>query len=275
MAEFPSIPYAGPARARYGAYTKRFLVVHCTANDASPAQEAAYARVRTDGVGMHFASDPSIVLQVLETWYGTGHVGSTTGNRYGLSWEFVGFLSSSTSYYRACVDRAADPMRLVLAKLGIPHRWLTDAQLRDGVSRGLVTHLQCSRVLGGSNHTDPGPNFPYGYLIERLNGGSTVTTPFNDPTLRTQAQRIDALMRGSETYQVNYTATTWSETDPSNVTETNSVAVALREIRAKLDTIQPGAGATADEILDEMLSDERRPALVDIAREGAETASDS
>lgn len=169
-AEFPSIPYAGPAKARYGSYTKRYLVVHCTANDAPPASEAAYARTRTDGVGMHFCSDPAVVLQVLESWYGTGHVGSTVGNQYGISWEFVGYLTSSTTYYQACIDRAAESMRTVMAKWGIPHRWLTDAQLRDGHSKGLVTHAQCSRVLGGSDHTDPGPNFDQQYLIDALNG---------------------------------------------------------------------------------------------------------
>lgn len=236
--QFSSIPYAGPAAARYGSYVKRYMVVHCTANDATPAQEAAYARNRTDGVGMHFVSDSSTVLQVLETWYGTGHVGSTIGNRYGVSWEFVGFLSSSTQYYRACVDRAADSMRLVMAHLGIPHRWLTDGELANGVSRGLVTHAQCSRVLGGSDHTDPGPNFPHQYLIDRLNGAA-VTAPFNpfaDPTTRTQAQRVDALLRGDETYEVNYTATSWSADDPTNVTESNSVALGLRELRERPPT---------------------------------------
>lgn len=172
MAEFPTIPYAGPARSRYGSFNKRYMVVHCTANDAPPANECAYARVRTDGVGLHFTSDPSTVMQALESWYGTGHVGSSVGNSYGISWEFVGFLTSPPAYYRACIDRAAPSMRLVMAKHGIPHRWLTDSQLRAANVKGLVTHLQCSRVLGGSTHTDPGPNFPQQYLIDALNGGA-------------------------------------------------------------------------------------------------------
>jgi len=49
----------------------------------------------------------------------------------------------------------------------IPVRYLTDAQLKDGKSRGITTHRQCSRVLGGT-HTDPGPNFPLAYFLGRI-----------------------------------------------------------------------------------------------------------
>lgn len=186
-AEFPTIPYAGPARSRYGNYPKRYMVVHCTANNAPPANECAYARTRTDGVGLHFASDPSTVLQALESWYGTGHVGSNVGNQYGISWEFVGFLTSSRDYYRHCIDRAAPAMRLVMAKWAIPHRWLTAAQMRDGRSKGLVTHKMCSDVFGGSDHTDPGPNFDGQYLIDALNGVTTAMDPMDEKYLRQQA----------------------------------------------------------------------------------------
>jgi hypothetical protein len=229
--EFASIPYAGPAAARFGSYAKQYMVVHCTANNASPADEAAYARRRTDGVGMHFVSDPVTVLQVLESWYGTGHVGSTTGNRYGISWEFVGFLTSTPEYYRRCIDRAAPSMRLVMAKHGIPHRWLTDAQLRAGTVKGLVTHLQCSRVLGGSNHTDPGPNFGQQYLIDALNGDQIMAEDhYQDPTVRTMAQRVDALVRMDPEFEVEY------DNDPGTpkTPERNELAAELTRHGAQL-----------------------------------------
>ncbi len=229
--EFPSIPYLGPARSRFGSFNKRYMVVHCTANNAPPINECRYAMTRTDGVGLHFCSDPNTVLQGLESWYGTGHVGSSTGNSYGISWEFVGFLTSSVDYYRRCIDRAAPSMKLVMAKHGIPHRWLTDAQLRDGSSKGLVTHLQCSRVLGGSNHTDPGPNFPRDYLLQALNGG-TVTAPFDpykDPTLRTLAQRVDAMRGMDPEYSVEYD----NDAGTPVTHEQNALAAELTAIRAQ------------------------------------------
>lgn len=232
--EFASIPYAGPARARYGWYSKRYMVIHCTSNDASPAAECAFARTRTDGVGLHFASDPSTVLQGLESWYGTGHVGSTVGNRYGISWEFTGFTGWSTSYWQDCIDRAASSMALVMARWNIPHRWLTDAQLRDGVSRGLVTHLQCSRVLGGSTHTDPGPNFPPLYLINALNGGANVALEPIEMLLLQQAnERARAGVRGTD-------SNTPIDLAGTTQTEQNGLVPRLNEIKALVQGISGG-----------------------------------
>jgi hypothetical protein len=236
--EFPSIPYNGPAAARYGNYSKRYMVIHCTSNNAPPYNETQYAKNRTDGVGLHFCSDQFSVLQGLESWYGTGHVGSAQGNQYGISWEFVGYTSSSTAYYKACIDRAVASMRLPMNKHGIPYRWLSDSELRGGSARGLVTHEQCSQVLGGSDHNDPGPNFPRQYLIDALNGAHVTQPfdPFTDPTTRTQAQRIDALRSMLKKYKVNYTDTSWDANDPANIEETNKLAEVLEAILAK-----PGA----------------------------------
>ena len=39
-------------------------------------------------------------------------------------------------------------------------------QLRAG-ERGVTTHRQITRVLGGGTHTDPGPGYPLGYVIRR------------------------------------------------------------------------------------------------------------
>lgn len=49
----------------------------------------------------------------------------------------------------------------------IPNRWLTDGQLRAG-ERGHIVHSQVSRVLGGTDHADPGPGFPYDKVMEYL-----------------------------------------------------------------------------------------------------------
>lgn len=247
--EFPSIPYLGPAAARYGHYNKRYMVIHCTSNNAPPRNECLYAMRRTDGVGLHFSSDPSTVLQGLESWYGTGHVGSAQGNQYGISWEFVGFVSSSTAYYRACIDRAADSMRLVMKKWGIPHRWLSDAELRAGNVKGLVTHLQCSRVLGGSNHTDPGPNFPQQYLINALEDNMADISATETPNAWTEAVRIDGIMKMHDDVTVD-----WG-TGP--VVEPNELALAIKglvdslaDLHEKVDALSTGTGHTIQEIED-------------------------
>lgn len=177
----PGVSYQGPARSRTGPWSpKRFMVVHCTANTAPPTDEAKYAKTRTDGVGFHFVSDPDVIIQSLDTSYGTGHVGSTVGNRFGISWEIVGHTNYSATYWRQCIDRAAPIIRAAMDAHGIPARWLTSEQANDGASRGLLTHDDCRRFFGGTDHTDPGPNFPRDYLASALNGVSNVSSPLQE-----------------------------------------------------------------------------------------------
>jgi len=39
-------------------------------------------------------------------------------------------------------------------------RYLSDKQLANGTARGIVTHVQVSKVFKKSTHWDPGPGFP-------------------------------------------------------------------------------------------------------------------
>lgn len=87
-------------------------------------------------------------------------------NDDGLHLELSGYARQTAAQW----DDA--PSRLILAngalvvsrwcrKHKIPARWLSDAQLRDGTTKGLTTHRQVTRVLrNGVGHTDPGPAFP-------------------------------------------------------------------------------------------------------------------
>lgn len=247
--EFPSIPYLGPAAARYGNYNKRYMVVHCTSNNAPPVNECKYAMNRTDGVGLHFCSDPSTVLQGLESWYGTGHVGSNVGNQYGIAWEFVGYTSSSTSYYQSCIDRAVDSIRLVMDKWGIPYRWLSDNELRAGNVKGLVTHEQCSRVLGGSNHTDPGPNFPRQYLIDALEDDMADISATETPNAWTEALRVDGLVNMADEIIVDWG--TGPQVQQNKLAQfLKAMAESLEELHEKVDALSTGTGHTIEAIED-------------------------
>lgn len=90
--------------------------------------------------------------------------GAQGANADGLHLEHAGRAGQTTSqwadaYSKATLDNGSTICAEWAVKYDIPARWLTDAQLRDGVSRGFTTHEQCKRVFGGS-HWDPGPNFP-------------------------------------------------------------------------------------------------------------------
>src|SRR5688572_2160402 len=102
--------YDGPPNGYSNRYTrKRYIVVHNTANDASAANEADYAKRRTDSVSSHYYADDHEVIQSLDTDLRAWHVGSPTGNDQGISYEITGTNSKSTAWWRRNVawDRLA------------------------------------------------------------------------------------------------------------------------------------------------------------------------
>lgn len=180
MARF-NVPYDGPPRG-YGnsGSGKRYIAIHNTSNDAPPKSEASYAKRRTDSVSAHFFSDPSTIIQSLDTRYDAWHAGSRTGNRYAVAFEIIGYNSWSESYWRRAIDRVAPLIAEVCRTHKISPQWLSASQARDGRTTGFVTHDDMRRVWGGTTHTDPGPNFPRTYLMDAVRrelGTPTTPTP--------------------------------------------------------------------------------------------------
>jgi hypothetical protein len=157
------------------------MVWHCTSNPTSTAYgEATFARNRSDGVGTHATADANVCLQTQVTSLSVGHVGSSTGNRYGIAIECCGVESDSAEHWRPIIDKAAPFARQAMAKYGIANRWLTIDQMRDGRSTGHVTHDMARIAWGYTDHTDPGPNFPKQYVIDAIAGPPPAPTTGDD-----------------------------------------------------------------------------------------------
>jgi N-acetyl-anhydromuramyl-L-alanine amidase AmpD len=45
---------------------------------------------------------------------------------------------------------------------------LTNDELADGTTKGLVSHSQVSAVFKKSTHTDPGEGFPWDFFLEHV-----------------------------------------------------------------------------------------------------------
>lgn len=91
-------------------------------------------------------------------------------NHDGLHCEIAGRAAQGPDgwddpYSRLAVDRAANVMAQWSLKYDIPIRHLTDDELRRGES-GMIGHVQASRVYHRSDHTDPGPDFPWARFAE-------------------------------------------------------------------------------------------------------------
>jgi hypothetical protein len=169
MPLYREIPYIGPPRSHTGNYPKYGITVHSTENDAPARNEALYAKNRTDGVSSHFYVDDGEIIQSLNTDYGAHHVGSTYGNRHLISYEFIGKASWSTSRWIDNIDfdAAAAQMARDCQRWNIPARRLSVSMLRNH-ERGICTHNDCRLALGGTDHTDPGSNFPMTLLIDKV-----------------------------------------------------------------------------------------------------------
>lgn len=162
--------YDGPPRSYQRTRTpKKWVVIHCTQNTASAANEASYAKRRTDSVSSHYYVDDREIVQSLDTDYVAHHVGSYTGNMHGISYEITGLIQWSRSRWLSSVawDLLATQIRRDCAEHGITPRLLTVAEIRAGKT-GIITHNQARLAWGGTDHTDPGPNFPMDHLLALL-----------------------------------------------------------------------------------------------------------
>ena len=164
----PRCRYPGPPR---WPGQIRLVVVHDTEGNGYPKQPPAmgvarYGASSAARASWHFTVDQKEAVRCLPDdvvgWAAPG------ANTDGLQLEICGYARwSRLAWYRhqATLKRSAWVVARWCVRYGIPVRWLTDRQLSDRASEGLATHVQCSRVFKGSDHTDPGPNFPADYFL--------------------------------------------------------------------------------------------------------------
>jgi N-acetyl-anhydromuramyl-L-alanine amidase AmpD len=86
-------------------------------------------------------------------------------NRDGIQIELAGYSSQTREgwmdeYSMATLQEGARAVAYYLHKYEIPAVHLTNDELRAG-GRGIIGHYQASAVYKGSDHTDPGPFFPW------------------------------------------------------------------------------------------------------------------
>ncbi len=133
-------------------------------------ETGSYFESRAAKGSAHFGTDDDSIEQYLPLnvvpW------GAPGANVDGVHLEQMGLAAWSTAQW---FTRAAGTLMntaWVLAYLyrhrvgSVPLRVLSDAELRAGL-KGVVTHRQITRVLGGGTHTDPGPGYPLGYVLRR------------------------------------------------------------------------------------------------------------
>jgi hypothetical protein len=95
-------------------------------------------------------------------------------NSDGYQIELAGFARQSEAQWRdpfslASIRQACGSIVPIAKSASIPTRFLTIAQLKDGVTKGHTTHADVTTAFKLSTHTDPGVHFPRDYVLEQMN----------------------------------------------------------------------------------------------------------
>jgi N-acetyl-anhydromuramyl-L-alanine amidase AmpD len=132
---------------------------------------AQYFHVTVKQASAHICVDSDSIVQcVLDNdiaWAAPG------ANNDGIHIEMAGFAKQTKTewldpYSTLVLENAADAAAQYCLKYDIPAVQLSNSQLGDKVTKGLVSHAQVSEVFKKSDHTDPGKNFPWEYFIGRV-----------------------------------------------------------------------------------------------------------
>ena len=153
----------------------RVVVIHTMEAPEGPQTAENVARYFASGqvvASAHMCADQDSVVYCLPS---SAVAFAAPGcNHDGYQVEHAGYARQSPEEWGdaasvAMLQLSAQATRAIADSLGIPLRHLTDEELAAGLS-GFVGHDQVSRVYKRSDHTDPGPSFPWSYYMSLVRG---------------------------------------------------------------------------------------------------------
>lgn len=130
----------------------------------------------------HYGVDQDSIVQYVEdhdvAW------GAPNVNNNGLHFEHAGYARQSRDEWLDeaslnILKRSAVLTRRKADACGIQLKHLSDDELKAGNVKGFIGHADASRVLGGGDHWDPGPDFPWDVYMNLVINGTT-TQPSHD-----------------------------------------------------------------------------------------------
>jgi hypothetical protein len=166
---YRAVHSSGPRSARQ----VRYIVLHSTEGDTARGA-AEYFTTQASGGSANLVVDDHECYRTLADlvipW------GAPPLNTSGFHIEQAGFAAWIRTEWLAhepTIERAAYKAALRCERFSIPARVLNVAQLRADFAMheprgGVVTHATVSAAFGQSDHTDPGPNYPLGLFLTRL-----------------------------------------------------------------------------------------------------------
>lgn len=211
-------------------------------------------------VSSHYTADADSIVQCVRLADTAWTVGNRPGNYRGINWELAGYANQTReqwldTFSLAMLTRIAEIIRRDSATYSIPVRTLTDAEVRSRVP-GITSHWQLGRVFGGTDHTDPGPNFPWDVLLSLIIGDDDMPLDPADIAKIAQATAVEVWKKqlsgpgvtaSAAGLQIDtYKAVTLSTNDVTALaTKLDALPAA---VVAALPPAPPGAGYTPEQV---------------------------
>lgn len=152
---------------KYGQGSPRLIVIHDLEAPVRKGlvEELARGWLQSAGVSPHGMAGPDRYVRCVPNDRIGFHVRSP-GNEVSHGIEHAGYASNTLEQWTSgeqwkALYNGARRLAEVSVELNIPLRWLSVAQVRDGVARGVCTHADISLAWRTTDHSDPGKNFPY------------------------------------------------------------------------------------------------------------------
>lgn len=123
------------------------------------------------GTSAHDIFDPGEGVEMVPPDHVAWHVGSG-GNYFTRGSEHCGRVALTREQWlspdgQEMLDRSARYNAAAAHRDGVLPRWLSLTQLA-AKEPGFCTHNDIRLVFGGTTHSDPGPNFPYDWYMDRV-----------------------------------------------------------------------------------------------------------
>jgi N-acetyl-anhydromuramyl-L-alanine amidase AmpD len=150
--------------------TVRELVIHAmdAPEKGNTAESCAeYFRIVERKASAHICVDANSVVQCV--WDNDIAYGAPGCNHDGIQLELAGYAAQSDEewhdeYSMATLQEAARAAAYYVRKYALPIRKLSVEELRAG-ARGIVGHDTVTAAYHESDHTDPGPHFPWAEFL--------------------------------------------------------------------------------------------------------------
>lgn len=193
-----------PNFSNSGSYDRKskWVVLHTmeTGENSSIAENIGagwFTNPNAQASAHYCVDDNSIVQCVNEGDY--AWASGPTGNLNGIQIEMAGRAAQSRAdwlddYSRAMLERTAALTADICKRHGIPVRVLSDEQVARGEA-GITTHASLARVFRETDHSDPGPDFPWDFFMERVQAhaggtGGSVNEPAPAPRVAPRAASV-------------------------------------------------------------------------------------